>query len=442
LGGASNWAVRLYASNNIVLTVDHRGQLWDIFGRQLSDPTNNAFGDGNYRWRGPVQAPSITFTNQGLMLFTYSGDCDCWQSTPAGPGSLSHSISFPASDVVSNAATMLFHSFARPSSDITYGANGAGDGYFRFGYGVWPADAYGTATEKVLIHPSGALYYTPDATFANATALLKHHGTVLDVGGANNTALNLMSGGVTNLQLLANGNWYDKNGFLFYDANAQKISPNADMTFSGPCEDASIRIEKAGGTGTANTFISPILINADLTNAQFRAGIIGSGAGASGTTELYRFNLFYYNDSPEDLANGIYFRNKSSNYLARIYSNSNGLPALVNASSLAGLDITQTTTRGNEEILLNCLSARQMFPLSNPYLGDAGGNFAVAANTITTPTTFTTNLTSLSATLTGTTNQVTFGGTNSAPVNAGAPVRWISVQVTGFTNAYRLPLYQ
>jgi hypothetical protein len=37
------------------------------------------------------------------------------------------------------------------------------------------------------------------------------------------------------------------------------------------------------------------------------------------------------------------------------------------------------------------------------------------------------------------TNQVTFAGTNSAPANTNA-VKWLSVQVAGETNAYRLPL--
>ena len=41
-----------------------------------------------------------------------------------------------------------------------------------------------------------------------------------------------------------------------------------------------------------------------------------------------------------------------------------------------------------------------------------------------------------------TTNQMLFAGTNSAPTNTSNPVVWISVQVNGDTNAYRLPLYK
>jgi hypothetical protein len=42
----------------------------------------------------------------------------------------------------------------------------------------------------------------------------------------------------------------------------------------------------------------------------------------------------------------------------------------------------------------------------------------------------------------GTTNQITFGGTNTAPVSAVAPTKWISVQVAGLTNAFRVPLFE
>lgn len=45
-------------------------------------------------------------------------------------------------------------------------------------------------------------------------------------------------------------------------------------------------------------------------------------------------------------------------------------------------------------------------------------------------------------TLAGTTNQVTFGATNTAPVSAVAPTKWISVKVAGESAVYRLPLYE
>jgi 6-phosphogluconolactonase (cycloisomerase 2 family) len=41
-----------------------------------------------------------------------------------------------------------------------------------------------------------------------------------------------------------------------------------------------------------------------------------------------------------------------------------------------------------------------------------------------------------------TTNQLTFGATNSAPANGSNVVNWVSVRVVGDTNTYRLPLYK
>lgn len=53
-----------------------------------------------------------------------------------------------------------------------------------------------------------------------------------------------------------------------------------------------------------------------------------------------------------------------------------------------------------------------------------------------------TDLASGRFTIVGTTNQVKFGSTNRPPANASAVVKWISVDVAGETNAYRLPLYE
>lgn len=44
--------------------------------------------------------------------------------------------------------------------------------------------------------------------------------------------------------------------------------------------------------------------------------------------------------------------------------------------------------------------------------------------------------------LAGTTNQITFGSTNTAPQTPSTIVKWISVQVQGENNAYRIPLYK
>lgn len=44
--------------------------------------------------------------------------------------------------------------------------------------------------------------------------------------------------------------------------------------------------------------------------------------------------------------------------------------------------------------------------------------------------------------LAGTTNQVVFGSTNTAPSSSVAPTKWISVQVSGESAVYRVPLYE
>jgi hypothetical protein len=40
------------------------------------------------------------------------------------------------------------------------------------------------------------------------------------------------------------------------------------------------------------------------------------------------------------------------------------------------------------------------------------------------------------------TNQIVWGATNTAPANTNNATKWVSVQVAGDTNAYRLPLYK
>lgn len=45
-------------------------------------------------------------------------------------------------------------------------------------------------------------------------------------------------------------------------------------------------------------------------------------------------------------------------------------------------------------------------------------------------------------TVVGTTNQIIFGATNIAPASAIVPTHWISVQVSGNSAVFRLPLYQ
>jgi len=62
----------------------------------------------------------------------------------------------------------------------------------------------------------------------------------------------------------------------------------------------------------------------------------------------------------------------------------------------------------------------------------------LTANALTSTNT----VTASKYTITGTTNQVTFGATNTAPSSAVAPTKWISITVTGDAGVYRLPLYE
>ena len=67
-------------------------------------------------------------------------------------------------------------------------------------------------------------------------------------------------------------------------------------------------------------------------------------------------------------------------------------------------------------------------------------NAIISTNAITgLSLTTTTNVTAAAYTITGTTNQVTFGATNTAPSSAVAPTKWISVTVTGDAGVYRVP---
>lgn len=54
----------------------------------------------------------------------------------------------------------------------------------------------------------------------------------------------------------------------------------------------------------------------------------------------------------------------------------------------------------------------------------------------------TTNGSLASLSVTATTNQIVFGSTNTAPANTTNVAAWVSVQVSGNTNRYRLPLYK
>lgn len=74
---------------------------------------------------------------------------------------------------------------------------------------------------------------------------------------------------------------------------------------------------------------------------------------------------------------------------------------------------------------------------ANAFYAQGAGTNRLGETLFDNSVTIQTNLTIL-----GTTNQIIFGATNIAPASAVAPTKWISVQITGESVVYRLPLYE
>jgi hypothetical protein len=108
----------------------------------------------------------------------------------------------------------------------------------------------------------------------------------------------------------------------------------------------------------------------------------------------------------------------------------NGTPATI----LGGLSDTTEIGRGKATV------NGWFHYRGNPVLNQSGqmpttNLFGIISNQVTT----TTNVTAKYFTITGTTNQVVFSATNTPPVSTNLVV-WISVQIAGDTNRYRLGL--
>lgn len=74
---------------------------------------------------------------------------------------------------------------------------------------------------------------------------------------------------------------------------------------------------------------------------------------------------------------------------------------------------------------------------ANAFYAQGAGTNRLGETLFDNSVTIQTNLTIL-----GTTNQLIFGATNIAPASAVAPTKWVSVQITGESVVYRLPLYE
>lgn len=159
---------------------------------------------------------------------------------------------------------------------------------------------------------------------------------------------------------------------------------------------------------------------------------------------------------------------------AQVYLNVNdggdfyGEAVLESASNIASLGLTTgddtnsaaaylTTDALGQAALLFRINSRNMTSLDPAFANNLGGYlFNTRTNTPSgkllldvqensvSKLSLTSNgvLSTSSLVLAGTTNQIVFGATNIAPVSAVAPTHWISVQVSGNSSVFRLPLYQ
>lgn len=88
---------------------------------------------------------------------------------------------------------------------------------------------------------------------------------------------------------------------------------------------------------------------------------------------------------------------------------------------------------GDNSIFIGNNSGPTSFP-SNPtnrvFIGNSSTDFNVGGNGLGT------------IAVLGTTNFITFGGTNVAPSGTATPTKWVSVQINGEATKYRIPLYQ
>jgi len=90
------------------------------------------------------------------------------------------------------------------------------------------------------------------------------------------------------------------------------------------------------------------------------------------------------------------------------------------------------TTDGNEPAI-RIKAVNQVQPIIYAWDGNTNVLFQISSKgSITTYGNLTLN---------GTTNFIVFGATNTPPNITNYPVMWVSVQVSGQTNTYRMPLY-
>jgi len=496
LGGASNRFIFLTASNLTALKIDFAGGLWDLYGSQILDPTNHTASDGLYNWRGPLTTKGISFTNIGTStLVLINDDPVIYEAQPDGPGGLSYSIGTfgsPEAAGTRSGYQDISYTLNFTTSTVNPGSGGQGDGWYHFfsGSAIEDPSVARAAGEQVMLHSDG-IYYSP-SNVANRYPLASVSGGDLRMGASNTTWS--LSSRFSKLYMDAVGIWYITNRsgihYRLFDTDATLMSPDADVTWGGPCLDASARLQASGGTGTDEYFIRAILTNSTLispklTNAvnygnpfsspgagdnseQFGAGstavgtlslAIGPGLPTAQATKPYTVAISGIAGGGLATAIGWGADALATNGTAiganarvlTLFTNSTAIGAGATASDVNQVRLGATnhyvSIPGNlsaeSNINLHTNSAINWPGVSIAEVDPGGIGLTLGTGELTATSLSASGLLFGGQIQTGAaTNQIIFGGTNTPPQNTTTPVAWLSVKVNGLTNAFRFAIYQ
>lgn len=185
--------------------------------------------------------------------------------------------------------------------------------------------------------------------------------------------------------------------------------------------------------------------NSTIQNGSHHISIFGLDAFESGTIDnsyyiqmgaLTSFLTYITNCNRLDFR-GIL--SGSGSYVNSSYIEANGLEALSGAALTNSTEVVAIGSKAGQNLAGTFSHVVMIGPGStvtnnNDFVfGDTANNYFLPGPTA--------NFGGV-ITLAGTTNQITFGATNTAPVSSAAPTKWISVQVAGESAVYRLPLYE
>ena len=192
------------------------------------------------------------------------------------------------------------------------------------------------------------------------------------------------------------------------------------------------------------------------------SGFRSDAWGLSGPVTAYKFDTYYAVTNGQNIAswgnggtnkawldyNGVWNGNGSGlTNIPGVWTNDTQAVAGLNSIYPAGDgggDMSQTTNAFNIHLLSSdTLGLTRQFNLTVSSNATGGMNFVNTNFDTTFQVTFEDGVVLANQyVIQGTTNQIVFGATNTAPVDAATPKKWISVQVQGEATVYRLPLYQ